>query len=149
MALEGRESIRRMYAYWDFTRELTGSTGSSKQALADRVRNPPKAASIEDLDVKIIHWEEDLKSHELFESGGADGGDDEDGVKKVKMIMPESMKLSTVKKMLPKEVMDVVKLHNPKSYQALRDIGGKGESRAAAGRQGQACPCAGAGRASS
>ena len=36
--------------------------------------------------------------------------------------MPESMKLSTVKKMLPKEVMDVVKLHESKSYQQLRDI---------------------------
>ena len=32
------------------------------------------------------------------------------------------MKLSTVKKMLPKEVMDVVKLHKPKSYEQLRDI---------------------------
>ena len=93
-----------MYAYWDFAREPTGSTKSSKQALADRVRNPPKAASIEDLDVKIIHWEEDLKSHELFESGGDDSGDHGDGEKKAKMRMPESMELSTVKKMLPKEV---------------------------------------------
>ena len=24
MALEGREGIRGLYAYWDFTRELTG-----------------------------------------------------------------------------------------------------------------------------
>ena len=32
------------------------------------------------------------------------------------------MKLSTVKKMLPKEIMDVVKLHKPKSYQQFRDI---------------------------
>ena len=79
MALEGRDSIRGTYAYWDFTRELTGSTESSKQALAVRVRNPPKAASIEDLDVKIMQWEEDLKSHEHFESGGDEGGDDEDG----------------------------------------------------------------------
>ena len=71
-----------MYAYWDFTRELTGLTESSKQALADRVRNPPKAASIEDLDVKIIQWEENVNSHELFESGGDEGGDDEDGKKK-------------------------------------------------------------------
>ena len=73
MALEGRDEIRGLYAYWDFTRELTGSTESSKQALADRVRNPPKAASVEDLDVKIIQWEEDLKTHELFESSGIDG----------------------------------------------------------------------------
>ena len=36
--------------------------------------------------------------------------------------MPESMQLSTVKKMLPKEVMDVVKLHKPKTYQELRDL---------------------------
>ena len=38
------------------------------------------------------------------------------------MIMPEPMKLSTVEKMLPKEVMDVVKLHKPKTYQELRDL---------------------------
>ena len=36
--------------------------------------------------------------------------------------MPESMKLSTVKKMPPKEVMDVVKLHKPNAYQELRDL---------------------------
>ena len=95
MALEGREEIRGLYAYWDFTRELTGSTESSKQALADRVRNPPKASSVEDLDVKIIQWEEDLKTHELFESSGIDDddNDNDDGVQKVKMIMPESMKI--------------------------------------------------------
>ena len=116
MALEGRDDMRGLYAYWDFTRKLTGSTESRKQALADRVRNPPKAASIEDLDVNISQWKEDLKNHELFESGGDEGGDDEDGQKLVKMIVPESMKLSTVKKMPPKEVMDVVKLHKPKSY---------------------------------
>ena len=38
------------------------------------------------------------------------------------MIMPESMTLSTVKKMLLKEVMDVVKLHKPKTYQELREL---------------------------
>ena len=38
------------------------------------------------------------------------------------MIIPEWVKLSTVKNMLPEEVMGVVKLHNPKSYQQLRDI---------------------------
>ena len=37
------------------------------------------------VDVKIIQWEEDLKSHELFESGGDDIGDGEDGENKVKM----------------------------------------------------------------
>ena len=38
------------------------------------------------------------------------------------MRMPESMKLSTVEKMLSKELMDVVELHKPKTYQQLRDI---------------------------
>ena len=71
--------IRGLYAYWDFTRELTGSTESSKQALADRVRNPLKASSVEDLDVNIIQWEEGLKTHELFESSGIDADDDNDG----------------------------------------------------------------------
>ena len=89
MALEGRQNIRGLYAYWDFTRELTGSSESSNQALADRVHNPPKAASIEDLDVKIIQWEEDLESHEPFESGVDDIDDGERGERKVKMIMPE------------------------------------------------------------
>ena len=37
MALEGRDNIRGMYAYWDLTHEFTGSTESSKHALADRV----------------------------------------------------------------------------------------------------------------
>ena len=61
MALEGHDSIQGMYAYWVFTRELSGSSESSKQALANRVRNPPKAASIEDLDVTVIQWEEWLQ----------------------------------------------------------------------------------------
>ena len=117
MALVGREEIRGLYAYWDFTRALTGSTGSSKQALADRVRNPPKASSVEDSDVNILQWEEDLETHELFESSGIDDYGDDGDIKQGKMIMPESMKLSIVKKMLPKEVMDVVKLHKPNSYQ--------------------------------
>ena len=90
MALEGRKEIRGLYAYWDFTRGLTGSTESSKQSLADRVRNLPKASSVEDLDVKIIQWEADLKTHELFERSGIDDDDDDDDndgeVKQVKMI---------------------------------------------------------------
>ena len=75
------------------------------------VRNPPKVANVEDLGVKIIQWEEDLKTHEFFESSGTDDDDDEESdgeERKIKTIMPETMKRSNVKQMLPKDVMDVV-----------------------------------------
>ena len=64
MALERREAVRGLYAYWDFTRELSGVNETSKQALAERVRLPEKAVDLDDLDIRLIQWEEDLKRHE-------------------------------------------------------------------------------------
>ena len=62
MALECRGPIRGVCAYWDFTRDSTGSTESSKQALADRVRNSPKVAIVGDFGVKTIQWEESFNN---------------------------------------------------------------------------------------
>ena len=109
MALERRESIRGLYAYWDFSRELAGTNETSKQVVAERVRAPPVASDLADLDVRLIHWVEELKRHEALES--SEGKEHK---------VSESMKVSTIKKMLPTELAKIVKFHKPKGYVALK-----------------------------
>ena len=116
MALERRVTVRGLYAYWDFNRDLTGTNETSKQLVAKRIRSPPVATDIEDLDVRLIQWEEDLKRHEAFESMPDELG------KTVTLKISDSMKASTVKKMLPPDLVKLVKLHNPKGYMALKAL---------------------------
>lgn len=57
MALEKRKGVPRgMMAYHDFTRELLGSTVSTRTMIANRVRNPAPITSVDDIEVRMLQW---------------------------------------------------------------------------------------------
>ena len=110
MALEKREgegggdALRGLMAYWDFSRELLGTSEGSKGMIATRVRSPAQVMSLDDLEVRILQWEEDLRRHEAYE----------------KNKMADSLKLSILKGMVPPSLAATVRLHKPKTYFDLR-----------------------------
>ena len=68
MALEKRSGIPRgMMAYHDFTRELLGSTASTRTMIANRVRNSLPITLMDDIEVRLLRWEAALEQFMVYE----------------------------------------------------------------------------------
>ena len=106
MALEKRSGIPRgMMAYHDFTRELLGSTVSTRTMIANRVRNLVPIISLDDIEVRLLQWEADLEQLTVYEGTPSD-----------------TIKMGILKDMVPKSVRQVIRQQKPDSFAKLKQV---------------------------
>ena len=106
MALEKRSGIPRgMMAYHDFTRELLGSTASTRTMIANRVRNPAPITSMDDIEVRLLQWEADLEQFMVYEGE-----------------LSSTIKMGILKDMVPEAVRQVIRQQKPDSFDKLKQV---------------------------
>ena len=107
MALEKRKDVPRgMMAYNDFTRELLGSTASTRTMIANRVRNPAPITSMDDIEVRLLQWEADLEQFEIYEPNK----------------LGETIKMGILKDMVPETVRQVIRQQKPSTLDKLKQV---------------------------
>ena len=102
---KGKDVFRGMVAYHDFTRELLGSTTSTKAVISNRVRNPEAITSMEDVEVRLLQWEADLELLKTYESEPS-----------------ESIRMGILKDMVPESIRQAIRLQKPTTFLALKKV---------------------------